>query len=307
MHLPQLKVTTEVVSSSLCVQSLKSNWIVCAIIRSPYQWLNSAGKELYLLFKTSEHRTYVSVCLFLDTPPSARTCLDKCKLPWEKNICQQCFKLHVCVVAKHPIQVNAHFCLYFSLFLCRAGCILKNEFYADLNNIISYFPAMLKFAAAQNCFYFHTTERKVVTSPSTVVLTPQFSWWSQHYIYTILENVLNSSLQKKKYTYIARNVMKPKHLLSKTTKIKEKFIQNLFSSSVFKNEQKSSCTAQTKCLLWQWPNTDALGRIQSKGKHIWRILQNNQKCACHSQKKKKGNNCLHAYIYLGGVKKTAKS
>lgn len=173
MHLPQLKVTTKVVSSSLCVQSLKSNWIVCAIIRSLYHWLNSAGKELYILFKTSEH---VCVGMILDTPPSTRKCLDKYKLPWEKNIGQQYFKLHICGVAQHPIQGNAHFCFYFSLFLCTAGCILKTEFYADLNNIISYFQAMLKFSAAQNCFYFWTTERKVVTAPSTVVLTPRFSW-----------------------------------------------------------------------------------------------------------------------------------
>lgn len=56
----------------------------------------------------------------------------------------------VCVVAKDLIQVNACFCLYFASFLCTAGCMLKTEFYADLNNIIFYFPAMLKFAVAQN-------------------------------------------------------------------------------------------------------------------------------------------------------------
>lgn len=86
----------------------------------------------------------------------------------------------------------------FLLILCAAGCLLKTGFYADVNNIIFYFPAILKSAAAQNQCYFDTTERKVVTAPLTLVLTLQFSWWSQHCIYTILENVLNASLQKKK-------------------------------------------------------------------------------------------------------------
>lgn len=85
---------------------------------------------------------------------------------------------HVCVLAKDLIQVNPHFYLYFSSFLCTSGCILKAEFYADVNNIIFYFPAMLKSAAAQNQCYFDTIERKVVTAPSTVVLTLQFSFSS---------------------------------------------------------------------------------------------------------------------------------
>lgn len=101
----------------------------------------------------------------------------------------------------------------FLLILCAAGYILKTGFYADVNNIIFYFPAILKSAAAQNQCYFDTTQRKALTAPLTVVLTLQFSWWSQHYTYTILENVLNASLQEKKITYVARNVMKPKHLL----------------------------------------------------------------------------------------------
>jgi len=105
---------------------------------------------------------------------------------------------------------------------------------------------MLNFAAAQTHAILILLREKLLLLPQqwfwSVVLTLQFSWWSQHYICTILDNVLNFSLQKKN-TYIAKNVMKPKHLLSKTTKIREKFMQNLFSSSVFKNKQKSSCIA----------------------------------------------------------------
>lgn len=81
----------------------------------------------------------------------------------------------VCLVAKDLIQKNATFCLYFASFLCTAVCILKTEFYAGVNDIIFYFPVLLKSAAAQNQCYFDTTERKVVTVPSAVVLTLQFS------------------------------------------------------------------------------------------------------------------------------------
>lgn len=81
----------------------------------------------------------------------------------------------VCLDAKVLIQENAKFCLYFSSFLCTAVCILKTEFYADVNNIIFYFPVLLKSAATQNQCYFDTTEKKVVTVPSAVVLTLQFS------------------------------------------------------------------------------------------------------------------------------------
>lgn len=128
--------------------------------------------------------------------------------------------------AEDLIQVNAHFCSCFS-FLCAAGCTLTAEFYADLNNTIFHFPAIFKSAAVQKQCYFDGRVRKVVTAPSMVAPTLQFSWWSQHCIYRVLENVLNSSLQKKN-TYIAKNVMNAMHLLSQTTNQREIYAEFVF-------------------------------------------------------------------------------
>lgn len=159
MHSTRLEVKLCI---SSCEYSHPKAIVDCVIISSQDHWWNSASADLFtVFFKTSKHRKFVSIGLILGMLPFAKKGLDKCKLPSDKDVCQHYFKLHVYVVAKDLIQVNAHFCSCFSS-LCAAGCILKTGFYADVNNIIFYFPAILKSAAAQNQCYFDATERKVV-------------------------------------------------------------------------------------------------------------------------------------------------
>lgn len=127
MHSPQLEVK---LCLSLCVYShlkttvdyLCNNQFTRLLIK--LCWCGFVT----VFFKTSKHRKFVSRGLILGMLPFAEKGLDKCKLPWDKDVCQHYFKLHVYVVAKDLIQVNAHYCSCFSSFYVQLAAYWRLDF-----------------------------------------------------------------------------------------------------------------------------------------------------------------------------------